>query len=268
MPYKAYSYYLSHDPYNSDNNIHCPAGCSPVACAQLLYYLHYKIGIPEKAYGDCEDTYLNYPTDTTVVVSSSMLGLDSSTYSSSIWNQMSLTSSVANLGTKYVSILLAQMGMLMHTKYSINAGSTNVNMKYGMLAYEFGISLSQSSSFNFSTVRNQIINNELPLIISLNYVNNNGVTSNDHAAIIDACKYNNYLINKTYVVITPGIGGHYEYRVIQTPLIERFIGFNWGYSGNDMMSSGSVKWYNADVISWIGGGNDFNHVVQVLYGFH
>ncbi len=270
MPYIAYDYYAAHSEYTSTNNIHCAAGCSPVACAQLLYYLHFKIGVPEKAYGNCDDTYIYYP-GTHGVVTSSMLNLDASTYSSDIWNQMSVSSTVASDSTKYVSVLLAQMGMLMETDYSPSSGSTDLDAKSTMLSNEFGLTFSEYPSFNYDIVRNQIVNYNLPVLINVYYINGSGVRSNDHAAIIDASKYNSYLINSTYVVVTPFNGstpGSYEYRVIQSPLIERFVGFNWGYHGDDMFSGSSVKWYNADAISWVGGGNNFNRVYKIWYGFH
>ena len=111
----------------------------------------------------------------------------------------------------------------------------------------------------------------MPVLVDLCYMDSNHNQTDGHTAIIDACKYNNYLINKTYVVITPPNGnnpGSYEYRYLQSALVEKYIGFNWGHAGIDMLSSGTVKWYNADAISWVGGGHTYNCVYKMWYGFH
>lgn len=269
MPYIAYNYYLDHIAYTNTNNIHCPAGCGPVACAQLLYYLHYKIGVPQKAYGNCSDTYIYYPGAQSVITSS-MLNLDPTSYSSSVWDLMGRSSTVANDSTRYSSILLAQMGMLMNSKYSSNATSTNTGAFSTMLGHDFGIYCSTSSTFSFGILYNQIINNELPVLAHINYQTNNNI-SNEHAILFDACKYNNYLINKNYVVIIPGNGsspGYSEQRTIQSIYEEELVGINWGYGDSGMFYSGSPKWYNADAILWSAGGHTFNTICKLWYGFH
>lgn len=263
-PYISYNYYLSHTAYSSYPSIHCPAGCAPVACAQLLYFLHYKIGKPEKAYGKCDDTFIYSPGDSTIITAS-QLNLDPSRYSSSTWNYMTKSSTTATTGTMYASILMAQMGMIMETVYYVNKGSTTIAKKDSLLT-SFSISYNSTTSFTFNTIRNQIINNATPLLVDL-FLNTSGDLSNGHTALIDACRYHNYLINKHYVVVNLGTGS-YDYRDVQSIDMEKSISFNWGYSGEDMFESGEVNWYNADIFPWIAGGNTFNYVYKLWYGFN
>lgn len=81
---------------------HCKAGCSAVAAAQYLYYLHYKNNKPSNTFSTA--TYQASSNTYTYTNSSS-----------SVWGQMAKTSS--NTGSNYAAVLIGYTGKNINTQY-------------------------------------------------------------------------------------------------------------------------------------------------------
>lgn len=81
---------------------HCKAGCSSVAAAQYLYYLHYKNNKPTNTFSTA--TY--QASNNTYTYTNS---------NSSVWGQMAKTTS--NTGTNYAAVLIGYAGKSINTLY-------------------------------------------------------------------------------------------------------------------------------------------------------
>ena len=69
--------YNTYCPYVSNTNNHAVVGCTAVAAAQVLYYLHYHLGVPEKA-----------PSNAFVSGNCDNYSMSQSNYSCTIWDYM------------------------------------------------------------------------------------------------------------------------------------------------------------------------------------
>lgn len=94
-------------PYLADMSAHAPAGCSPVAVAQYLYYLHYKNGNP-----------ISTVTEATYHSSTNTYSYSGS--SSTVWDLMAKTS--YNSGTEYAAMLIGYVGQSCGTNYAQSGG--------------------------------------------------------------------------------------------------------------------------------------------------
>ena len=83
-------------PFNSDCPNGCPAGCVAIAAAQMLYFLHYELGVPQEA-----------------PVAPGKNGVYNN-YSSSIWNTMNIN----NVYKSDAAPLIADVGRLVDMDYN------------------------------------------------------------------------------------------------------------------------------------------------------
>lgn len=258
--------------YPSGSNERCVTGCGPVAIAQLLYYLHNSIGKPPKAYGDSNvTTVIPSPTlgQGTVQIQDNEITLYSPTYLSAVWDLMPLSATDTSNYFKSVSTLMVEIGYYAEAVYSKNSTSTNLFKLKTALSSHFHIEC-DSSSFSQGIAYNQVMQNQEPVVLSLSFYtpdpsDSTNVIRHGHDVLIDACKYNVQLVNKKYAVISWN-GVEYVYR--QENLENMKFGINWGYDGIDMFDSGgNTIWYDAEIISWSGGGWTFTNLDNILYDF-
>ncbi|MCD8263447.1 MAG: C10 family peptidase [Tannerellaceae bacterium] len=139
-------------PYAKDMSERCVAGCVAVAGAQMLYYLHYYLGVPEKMFssGICVGTENNYQFNFSIP-------------SSTIWDQMARTAS-DDISKQYNSaILIGYVGDVVGISYGKNESSGKTENLVKVFS-DLGISC-KHSSFDGPTVINSIKNN-IPVILS------------------------------------------------------------------------------------------------------
>ncbi|MDO4526256.1 MAG: C10 family peptidase, partial [Bacteroidales bacterium] len=141
-------------PFLPDSKIHAAAGCVAIAAAQMLYYLHYNIGVPEKApseaycYGNINAPNKDYNWDQT-------------NFTSTIWDEMGkdwIDSNAINAAP-----LIAHIGKLVGIDYNIQSGGKSAELKSKVFA-EYGVSCIYEK-YNEEKVKNSLLN-EMPVILS------------------------------------------------------------------------------------------------------
>ena len=168
-PWNAYSPY----GYNEDGAVRkCPAGCTPVAMGQMLYFLHYEIGKPNGLYHTVYSTGISSPSTYTVDITT-----ENYVSNSIRWDSMAIDSSDVN--TNYVAQLLLSIGKSTNAHYGYN--STSAPMNVSEFA-KYGITCSSSTSYQGGTIFNQL-QSGMPVPIVCYY--NSGGTYKGHSWIID-----------------------------------------------------------------------------------
>ena len=265
MPYK-----------DSTLTLLCRAGCTPVAAAQMLYYLHQTLNKPEKAYGNGSTTAYIPGGATSVYLDDTNVSFDPTTYSSSTWDGMSLTS----LGTGSfisVSTLLLELGYYMHSRYTRTVTSTVSEEMYDAFRREYSIDMSTMEYYmpggiDYGVIAHQIRHESQPVILNISFVDpDTGYVG--HSVIADACK-DHYQYSRLFYrrrIETPNndpMAIPYEYMFVNTPEeFSRYLGINWGWDGAGMTDNGSTIWFNTEVIDWSAGGYTFTRVDDVYYNF-
>ncbi|MCR4613218.1 MAG: C10 family peptidase [Bacteroidaceae bacterium] len=239
-----YNYYC---PLKSNsNNEHAPAGCVAIAGAQMLYFLHYKFGVPETAPSEasCSGNILNYT-------------MWQGNYTSTIWSTM-------NTNDIDAAPLVADVGELVGMAYGNDASSANTsNLVYAFANY--GISCIYDD-YNAGTVSTSL-SNGIPVILRAQGAGQ----SSGHAFITDRYKRARPVIVTGYEWVwdsPPPLGMLLPYN---PPIVEytylspviRWIGMNWGWGSNYYNPN---EWY---VLTgdWIKDGTNYNTNRHMIYGF-
>ena len=260
-------------PWNNELPDNCPAGSTPVAVAQIFYYLHNAINVPSGLYhnvsvssyqtGDYNHYYC-------------VMNVSGFTDPSSRWNDMPLTSSGNN--TSYVGDLLLYIGNTMGTAYA-KTGSYTV---FSPTVFTNNHIAYSSCSYNLSTVYSSL-SYGLPLIIGAHQN-----TSDEICWIIDGRVnrtdyytdyYRWYRLSPTDPM-SPPVGTEYfteeealsidpyiyEGKIMQIPssLYQEKLLMNWGMNGNYNNAE-----YNTS-IGWNpnGFGAFYSSPVTIYYDFH
>lgn len=215
-------------PYISgSSSVHAPAGCVAIAGAQMLYFLHNKLGVPETApseayvYG-----HVGYPD----------YYWSQYNYTSTIWNDMATNESSA-------APLIADVGRRVNMNYGNNgSGAYTSDLVNGVFA-PYGISCTYAT-YNTTNLRSSL-SAGFPVIVSAHAID--GQETAGHAFIID--HYRRYRTLTQYCFIwvwdttPPGVPliehpNQYEY-VYSSPYIN-MIGMNWGWGQNH----NNNEWYS------------------------
>lgn len=150
--------------------LRAPAGCAPVAVAQMLYFLHNKYGIPRTApskaycYGNVDADYDWAQTD----------------YTEEIWDEMRFSASAA-------APLIADLGRRMKTTYGNESSSTIGDNMVPKGFAPYGINATYTD-YNVDLVKQNLLNG-LPVLITASSID--PVQSSKtvgHAFIVDRYK--------------------------------------------------------------------------------
>lgn len=230
-------------PYkNSSMSDHCLMGCVPVAAAQVLYYLHYKIGKPVGTYGfsTC-NAYIPFGSDYLVLSSSDVIF----NYNAPLhWVDFPLTAGGTGQYHK-VSTLMLRIGYLYGAKYYTNKTLSYTGKAVTVFPSEFSISCVQTDPITLSQLINishsQIYEEELPILMSIT-----DATYERHSIVLDGYKFVVESISSNIIT-------------------SRFLAINWGWDGlGDSDASGNTIWYNMTT-AWIVSSytyNAFNYIVS------
>lgn len=239
-------------PLKSDNTTHAPAGCVAIAAAQVLYYLHYSINVPEtapsKAY--CNGNVNSYQWAQT-------------DYTTSIWDQMKISG-------VYAAPLIADIGRRINIQYSDNGSSAITQNLVNNVFAPYGITCSYDT-FDTELLSSSLVN-KIPVIVrAMAKVKDNGQTQNiGHAFIID--RYIRKRLKTTdyyewvydYVppgTLIPSVPG--KINVYYSSPSITYIGFNWGW-GNDL----NYGWYGVTE-DWIDvQSRNWNLERHIIHDFH
>jgi hypothetical protein len=194
-------------PYTTDYVTRCPVGCVAVAGAQMLYFLHYKLGSPEYMYsvGSCSGwangsnysyTFIFNNADTT------------------IWNEMAKYYWNASSATNKSAILMGYVGYRIGMKYDDSSSGATTSDLVGDVFTPFGISCSYAS-YNATKIVSSL-ESGMPVIIRAYGTKTVkkflGITikttySNGHAWIIDGYESDG---TDTYFKMNWGWDGSYD----------------------------------------------------------
>lgn len=246
-----FNYYC---PLKSDNSTQAPAGCVAIAAGQMLYYLHYHIGVPETAPSEayCNGNISSYTWAQT-------------NYTSEIWNTMKNSSIAA-------APLIADIGRRVNMLYGNTASNAfTINLVDYVFA-PYGIACTYSD-YNVAQLQNSLINNMPVILRAETTTQSNGNTYiSGHAFISDRYKRCRNVTENYYEWVydrrpankpVPNIPEKTEY-TYSSPFIN-MIGMNWGFeSDND-----EGEWYTLTG-NWFctETSSNFNTSRQMIYGFH
>lgn len=257
----------SRAPYtDSTRTVHCYTGCTQVAAAQILYYLHYKIGKPVPTYGisSCNayiptgvDSLILSPTDITFSYNAPLH-----------WADMPLTSSSSGQPEK-VSTLMMRIGYLYNAEYSEDGTSSDHSNAVTVFPSEFSISCSYLNTITSSQIasisRSQIYNNQLPIQMSVSRYVEDEDEKKYHSIILDGYKY--LKENVTYTIVVYDLNGIPYIETNTVTEISRFLAINWGWNGTgDSDALGNTIWYDIST-PWIVSNYNYTGKNSIVYNF-
>lgn len=258
-------------PYtNSTMTSHCYTGCVPVASAQVLYYLHNKIGVPASVYGTVSCNAYIPTNQSSVVLTNTNTSFSNS--SSANWGMMPLNQSNTG-GSDKVSALMVYLGYLYSANYGLNGTSAYAGNTTSVFPYYFGISCqyhtASSLSFLKSTTDNQIYEDEIPIIMSVSDENTGG----GHAIVLDGFKYLKERVTRyyDYYITGPDLqiqpGQLPDWSDSRTKEEESwYVAINWGWNGAYNNTGGNPIWYNIEA-AWLVSSYNYSLKNYIIYNF-
>lgn len=258
-------------PYrDSTMTRHCPTGCTPVAVAQTLYYLHNKIGAPASVYGSASCSAYA-PTNGSIILTSSDVTFSNS--SPANWGMMALNQSNES-GADKVSALMVYLGYLYNASYWYNTTSAVLSNSTSIFPSYFGLTCQLQYrpplSWLKNVTNNQIYDNEFPIMMSVsdNYWGG-------HAIVLDGFKYIKESVTRYYDYYITGPDGQIQpgqqpdsSDSTTTEEESWYVAINWGWNGswNNDSNSGETIWYNIEA-AWLVSIYDFSQFNYIVYNF-
>lgn len=245
-------------PYSSpEQTSHCPTGCVMVAGSQVLYYLHYKIGVPDNIYMDSSCSACLSERDTVITLNDTNVLFQN--YDNLSWDLMPLSQdeNLSQTRFNYVSTLMTRIGYLVSATYTENATGAYTYNLLDAFEDEFSIRGVRCDYADFDIVREQIVDKGLPCIFSLNS------SVGGHAVVADGFRY--LRVHTKYHYIKYNEEGDILRRTDIVLSYRGYVAINWGWDGlgdNDQ-ETGATIWYNTATIDWMG----FDTFKYMLYGF-
>lgn len=261
---------------SGDTLVKCPTGCSAVAMAQVLYYMHFRPnGKPSGLYHTISCSGFCYDENNYSVSFSRGDYVDNS----SRWNDMALH--YYDSHTDYVGDLMVDVGNRINMTYSgtgSGAFPTNAGFNYYSLQCN-------TLSYNFNYVKNDL-NAGRPVVIYA-YASQTapiwpftGSYSDAHTWVIDGYReLTYYYTNHYHLEYTTEIDDAYIIYVdneIETEFDEYYEGMeveeqyetytdyllmNWGWDG----SYDGGQYYLSDASGWSAGSYNFRYLKTILY---
>ncbi len=148
---------------------HCPAGCIPVACGQII--AHYRAS---NNLGTTLPSAAHMPT-----INDNWFGVTG--FSTDGWSSIFSSSNTQ-------AMFIAYLGSILGTRYSWNAGST-AEGKESKAFSPYKLSFSKSDNYDFTTVMSNLRSGS-PVYVVGKMVDNNGASDGKHAFIIDGARTN------------------------------------------------------------------------------
>ncbi len=274
---------ISLTPKDPTNNYYCPFGCTAVAYSQMLYYLHYELGVPSGLYHQIDTSFTWH-----FLGSYFQSNLSRSNYQSpsSNWSQMQLVKSngMTN-GTIITGRFIMDIADRINTRFRGNASTAE--FENSVFAGE-GISSTINDGYDQGIIINSL-NDDMPVVIRAKDTSNNRSNNgNDaHAWIIDGYKkYQNSSDYQEYLKIIPTDSlsfypnlnydmiltdsqkqqlypGIEEYEIIHnyTYWFTYYFNMNWGWN-NDY-----IGYYSSVPLAWTPGSHVFSEDIDIMYGF-
>ena len=270
-------------PYYPNTSRRCVLGCTAVAYSQMLYYLHYKIGIPSGLYHQIDTSYT---WDASNQYFTSHFSRSDYNSQSPRWDQMQkhwyffYTNNV-----KYTGWFILDVADRIGTSFALS-GSPAFFRKN--LFSSLGINCTLIDTFNDYITRNSI-RDEMPVLVS--GYDSNITRSNDgeggHAWLIDGLQSTRYTEDyQQYLRIIPTDSLSFypdlNYDMILTDSQKQFLypdieeyetihEYNYSYSYLYSMNwgwNGSYNgYYSSAPLEWNPGNSVYNDRLKMIYGF-
>ena len=180
----------------SINGEQCPVGCTAVAVAQLLYYLHYQIGIPSGCFHTVDTSY----TWNTAGYYTSNLTRSDYNSPSTRWDVMAKYYVYGfNNSHRYVGNLLIDVADRLYTHFSIPGSGAYFSVIPSVLSY-YNIESSNPQQYNFSQTLSQL-DNSMPVLVK----GKDSAGGKVHAWLIDGYQRNYHVSDYEYkwVIMPP-----------------------------------------------------------------
>lgn len=167
LPYKYYC------PYDTIGGVKCGAGCLAVAAAQMLYYLHGKLGVPAESptTGSCTGYVYNNSYVQTF-----------SNYSSTSWSFMYPSYDPFH----NVACLMGDVGKKLGMHYQTTNSYAYTDSLVDRVFLPYGIYCTYSSSYNGSVIASSLLN-EMPVLCAGSRLVERGLKMG-HAFLVDSYK--------------------------------------------------------------------------------
>ena len=230
-PYNAYCPFKSYS-----SSLRAPAGCVAIAGAQVAYFLHNKIGLPQTApltaFCDAQVPTPGYNIQYPYIPTTNDPNMNVSNLNSSAWPMMSGNSD-------YIAKLITQVGIDVSMNYYNDLSLSTIALLPDYYFMPNGISCSSYTPINTSTY-SSIYSNILsgyPVIARASASDESG-----HAFIIDGYRYRLVRITTTYawVPLDPANANYYDNRVETVDRSYTHVTMNWGWGNNYPFDNG---WY-------------------------
>lgn len=208
-------------PLRTDSaGLRAPAGCVAISAAQMLYFLHNKLGVPQSAPSNayCYGYVNNYE---------SWQG----NFSTSVWNYMAEYN-------YYAAPLVANVGTLLQINYGNSGSSSNNSYLPGRVFSAYGISCS-FGGYNESTLVSSL-ESGMPVILGSRY------GSDGHSFIVDGyyrlrnVNVNHYVwvfdeenSSSSTRAFRPNIEDRYTYQYCSPRITRVKMNWGWAYGIND-----------------------------------
>lgn len=275
VPHLTTTLWGQESPWNSKlpldtscGNLRCPTGCTAVAFAQLVYYMHYHLGKPNWLYHNIS------VSKSTISGQTQNIGFNRSSYvsNSDHWDDMPLTK--YNAHTSYVGDLMLDIGNRLNMSYS---GSGSGAWLSASCAANYGLTY-KHSDYNYQYVKNDLQNSKPVNIVA--FTSDNG----GHTWLIDGIgkitrhyirvKHfeftENWMFESEYYDTFDELRQHYhinsEFDIIEEDggdYTTEYLFMNWGYNGDD--NGGYYSTYPSS--TWSGGGHNFKYNKTIDYDF-
>lgn len=245
---------------SSSSSYRCYIGDIPVAIAQMLYYLHYKIGFPVSFYDDFR--VATYIPENSSEVSINTYEIIGSASTSTDWDSMPLSAINPTIYSDYqyglVSSLMVYIGYRTNAVYTPSKTVVSVS-KIKPFFNEIGISCSNPSSLNWGIIEEQIFDYQMPVLLNVH-----ATDGNSHYTIVDGMHY--YLRETEKRYVWNSISGPQYKTEIETDSFD-MVCFNWGAGVYGVYSDGQTVWYNIYALSWTLNDLSFIESNNMIYGF-
>jgi len=243
-------YYNKYVPYSLHNNSYVlgPAGCTPVATAQYLYFLHGKYNKPATT------------VSTATLINATTNKYSFSNKTSGVWSQMALNLNESSSRIDKSAMLIAYVGQKINTQYSYNQAAASMATACNFISSESGISHSYAN-YSYTYVIDQLLNKQAAVLMSAFDASNDTI---GHSFIADQIitREVTYIYQYGWVGTTStGESANYYdenghivgYKIHKQELVTRddySYRMNWGWGGyqNNVICNP----YSTD--SWIAGG--------------
>lgn len=256
-------------PYkDSTLTTHCSTGCTMVAAAQVLYYMHQNYNKPATSYGVsyCSAFVPSGGDDKYIQLTNSNISFVGVTNTSSTWDLMPLRIESGHTDTEYgcVSTLMVRLGKLLGAKYRRTGAFAGLTNLPSVFSSEYSISSTLTSDFSKSRIRNQIYVNKKPVIMSI-YKQNADSLYDGHTIVLDGYKK----VKSTKVTYYANLDRTKFKTVYDTPTYSEHVGINWGWSSafNHENTAGAMSWYYLSD-SFFGNEYSYNYADKTVYNFH